>query len=101
MPLTGLGKLVNSAARASGRRGLCPTNGVRRVFVKVLSPRILFENLLGVERSLYHRFRRLSAAFRVYGPSYHTAGEISGWNSRPRLDKDERNIVRRHRDKLE
>ena len=42
----------------------------------------------------------LSAAFMSYGPSCHTAGEISGWN-RPHLDKDERNIVRRHRDKLE
>jgi hypothetical protein len=40
-------------------------------------------------------------ALRVNGPSYHTAGEISGWDSRPHLDKDERNIVRRHRDKLE
>ena len=27
--------------------------------------------------------------------------EISGWDVRTRLDKDERKIVRRHRDKLE
>ena len=29
-------------------------------------------------------------------PSCHTAGEISGWDGRPRLDKDERKIVHRH-----
>jgi hypothetical protein len=33
--------------------------------------------------------------------SCHTAGEISGWDGRPDLHKDERKIVRRHRDKLE
>ena len=52
-------ELVDSAAHASGWAGDLFTNGVRRVFVKVLSPRVLLENLLGVERSLRARFVRV------------------------------------------
>ena len=37
----------------------------------------------------------LPATFMGSRPSCHTAG-VSGWNGRPRLDKDERKIVHRH-----
>ena len=43
----------------------------------------------------------LPAAIMSSRPSCHTAGVISGWGGRPRLDKDERKIVHRHLDELE